>query len=184
MRRILLASLLVGSALTAAARDRFNYMINIDGNTVISGTSVRMIESLVDKYPSPFVWVRRNGEEYLIRDTATLAEAKAAFRHSDALHREHTRLSAKMRPLEDREEELDEEIDSITDRDEDDHVRIDEARLETLRREMKSLRQELRQLEREEERLDQRADELSAEAERELERIVDRAIAKGLARRL
>jgi prefoldin subunit 5 len=188
MRRLILASLLLAAlglpfAFTATADD-FDYVFNnMDGLSEINGADVRTIVGLAERVRGRFLWARIGGEEYLIRDTATLVEAKAAFRDAEALHRECEALEARMRPLEDREDELEDQIDDLTDRADDDGEPIDTVRLERLRDEIKAVRRQLRELEKEEARLEQREDVLDAEAEKTLRKVIERAIASGIASR-
>lgn len=188
----MIASLLVLLlALTAPAADKFSYLFSRDGNTVISGNlDVDRLLSINKRLPAPYLWARINGREYVIRDKATLALATDAFRYTDAAHAEHERLEAKMRPIEQREDELEDEMDDLSDdlSDRDDLSRAErdrmERRIQELERLIEPIRRQLRALEAEEEKIDQREEKLEAVAEKELREIIDGAIRRGLAERV
>jgi bla regulator protein BlaR1 len=190
MRRATIAFFVLLTAAIAAADD-FNYVFTRSGQALISGDlNLDAVLSIRKRYPGDFLWARWKGQAYVIRDAATIAEARAAFAQADALHVEYERLSARMRPLERREEELEHEIDRIGDALSDGEVAGEaniakmEQKLRDLEAKMKPVARELRQLENEEERLDAREEKLVAAAESQLRRIVDRAVARGLAERV
>ena len=189
MRRALFAlSLLIAFAASAAD---FTYVMTEDGNTIVSGGNINVnrLVSMVDRLGSRFIWAKIGGRQYLIRDAATRAQARAAFRDVDALQVEEDALRARMDPVEERERKLERQIDRIGDdlSDRDDlsasERRRMEQRLEELERQIKPVRRELSQLEEEEERLDARDDVLTAAAEKKLQQIVERAIASGIAQK-
>ena len=190
MRRALFAfSLLL--ALTASASD-LTYVMSEDGNTVVSGGNLDIdrVVSLVERLGRGFIWTKIGGTQYLIRDAATFAQARAAFRDTDALHVEAEALRDRMRPVEERERRLERQIDRITDDlgDNPEDFTTDERRqmrqrVEELERQIGPVRNELRRLEDEEERLDQREEVLVAVAEQRLRQIIERAIASGVAQK-
>ena len=190
MRKIAFASLLA-LALTAAAGNGFSYVLsNGNGNTVIAGAiDMRFLRSIKSEWGDRFLWAKVDGRQYLIHDQGVLAEARAAFGPADALHAECEKLEARMRPVDERHEKLERQIDRIgddlSDRDDLSHSerRQMEQRLDELERQIKPIAAELRQLEAEEERLDQREEKLVAVAEAKLRQIVERAIANGKAQR-
>lgn len=185
MRRAAIAFLLLLT--TAAVADDFSYVFTRTGQALISGNlNLDSVLALRKRYDGDYLWARRNGRTYLIRDARVIAEARAAFADADALHVEYESIAARMRPLERREEKLEEQIDrigdAISDGEMDDPAM--EAKLRELHEQLKPVARELRSLEAEEERLDAREEKLVEVAERELRRIVDRAIANGTAERL
>jgi hypothetical protein len=191
MRKATLAFLLLLT--TSALADDFAYVFDRGGRALINGNmNLDAVTATRKRFDGNFLWVKRNGHEYVIRDAATLAEARAAFREADKIHQgEYEPLLAKMRPLEERERELDRQIDHLSEdlsehgeglSDADRQVKA--ARVRELRDELKPLRRELRRMEREEARLDALEDPLVARAEQTLRQIVDRAIARGTAERV
>ena len=132
------------------------------------------------QYGSNFLWMRHGGHTYLIRDVDTLDAIDALFRPMNALDPEYERLHAKMKPLEKRENQLDDEADAISD--DDDRSERDEARLRDLHRELRDVERDLRVLEREEEELDRKQEQLEAEAEKAMVPILRDAIRKGIAK--
>jgi DNA repair exonuclease SbcCD ATPase subunit len=190
MRRIVFVSLLL-LALTASGAGSFSYLYSRDGNSIISGNiDVDRLLQINKRFPAPFLWARIDGKQYLIRDKTTLARVTAAFRDVDALHVEHERIERRMRPVEQREEELEDEMDGLSDAlsDRDDLSRAERARMERRLDELTALiepvQRQLRDLEREEEKLDQREEKLTAIAEREVQELVEDAIRRGLASRV
>jgi hypothetical protein len=187
MRRTALGFLLLLAL--AASADDFSYMLSRDGTTIISGNvDVSHIERLNGRLDPPYLWARRGGKDYLIRDVPTLAAAQAVFRDSDVLHSEYERLRERMEPVEQQESDIEEEMDDLSDElsDRDDLTSTQRSRMqkraEELERRLGPVRKQLRALEAEEERLDAREEQLTAIAEKKLRDLVDRAIASGLAR--
>lgn len=190
MRRALFAlSLLL--AVTASALD-FTYVMTGDGNAIISGGNldVDRVISLGGRLGNRVIWARIDGEQYLIRDAATYAQARAAFRDADALHAETQALRDRMDPLEERERKLERQIDRIgddlSDRPEDFTAaerRQMKQRLEELERQIGPVQEELRKLEDEEERIDEREEVLVDAAEKKLRQIIERAISSGVAQK-
>ena len=180
MRTLTIALLLILATFTVAGADDFSYVFTRTGHALISGhMNVDTVVAIGKRYRGDFLWVKRHGREYLIRDAATVAEAHAAFAEADELHDDYERLRERMQPLEDREEELEEQMDRESDSDS-----PDSAKLRELSAKLKPVTRELRALEAEEEKLDAREEKLVAAAEQELRRIVDAAVTRGKAERL
>lgn len=193
MRRPILLSLLLLLVAVTVAADDFAYVFSRGGRALISGhIDLERIRSMEARYSNggEFLWARRNGRQYLIRDRATIAEARGAFVDADALHDDYERLAARMRPLEKKERELERQMDRLSDdiSDRDDLTRAErrqmELRLRELEEQMRPIHRELRVLEEEEERLDQREEAIVAVAEQKLRQIIDRAVARGVAERI
>ena len=87
-------------------------------------------------------------------------------------------MEEQLRPLERRESELDQKINALSDRDEDDAPlsAAQKDHLRGLRQEMRALQRDLRALEREQNEIDHKRDTLEAEAERAMVPIADEAI--------
>jgi len=157
-----------------------------DSNTLrTSGVNLDRAIELRDQYGSQFLWVKRGGVRYLIRDRATIDQIDRLFDETQSMRPDMDRLHDRMRPVERRETELEHKIDAISDRDEDDEEisAADQARLHDLERELRDVEAKLRVFEREEEALDKKMDAAEQEAERRMVPIVDEAIRKGLAKR-
>ena len=186
MRRTIFALILFSAALSAAARSRFTYIYAPTGaNYTISKGSVDEIVKLNKRLSGagPYLWVRLDGREYVIRDAGLLAEVERARAPLRALEPEQRELDRKMKPLEKREDRLENELDELTDRDEDDEelTAAERDRVRELRAQLRDLRREMRQYEREENELDRREDELDRVFDDEVERITERAIRNGIA---
>lgn len=179
MRRATLAFVLLLA--TTAAADDFAYVFHSSsgGRALISGNlNLDNVLATRNRYSGEFLWVKRNGREYLIRDAATLTEARAAFAYS--LDGEYRALSAKMEPFEKRERELDKQIDRLSD----EESAPNGPQLRRLEAELERVEQQLRRFEAEEECLDAREEQLERAAEAKLRTIVDRAVALGAVERL
>jgi bla regulator protein blaR1 len=162
-----------------------SYVLVRGSNQLTSGPNISLDTALQkrDAYGSDFLWFKKEGREYLIRDAATLARIQALFDRARVEKPEAKRIKHELRPLEDRESQLDREIDRLTDRDDDDKplTADEERRLDSLRSEMRDLHTKMRTLERQEEEIDRKRDALEAEAEREMLPILDEAIRTGIA---
>jgi len=157
-----------------------SYVLVRGSNQLMSVPKISLDVALAkrDTYGSDFLWFRKDGGEYLIRDAATLDRVSKLFDRAHSLKPEEKRVRYELRPLERRESELDDEIDKLTDRDSDDPplTAAEEKRLDSLRAEMDELRPRMRALERQEEEVDRKHDALEAEAERDMVPILDEAI--------
>lgn len=183
-RTLVLLPLFILLAVTAGARDDFRYaLVEADHNTITGHIDVSRIHEL-QRWPGAYLWAQFDGRQYVIRDKTVLAEARAAFREADVLHDEYERLTARMRPLDRKQDALEDQIDEISDRDDEDLTAADEDKLADLRKQLKAVEKQLRVLEAEEERLDEREEVLTAVAEKKLRGIIDRAVDRGLAERV
>jgi len=163
----------------------FTYILVYGGSqTIRSGPDVSLDVALAkrDQYGGDFLWFKKDGRGYLIRDAATLARIEAPFERARVYKPEKKRIKYEQRPLERRESQLDREIDALSDRDEGPRLTAAEKdHLRDLRREMESVERQLRVLEQQEDEIDRKSDELEAEAEREMVPILDEAIRSGVA---
>jgi hypothetical protein len=130
---------------------------------------------------SHFLWFKRDGRAYTIRDQATLNRIEDLFDDVRAMDPDLDRLHDKMRPLDARERVLDREADAISD--DDNRSARDEAKLRDLHRQLRDVELRLRNYEREEERLEHEQDRREAAAEAKMVPIVDDAIRSGIAKR-
>jgi hypothetical protein len=164
---ILAATIYAGNASRDAYVMAFGDSPSISLNT--SGIGINPAVKMRERYGRDFLWVRRNGREYVIRDRALLATI-------DALFSPQRELEPQQRTVDREESELDHEIDALEDRDEDDKplTAAEETRLRDLRARERDVSARQRDL-------DRREEELERKAERQLWRMVDDAIRKGIA---
>ncbi len=137
---------------------------------LISGqSSIRNVKAVRARYGSaPFLWVRIDGREYVIRDRAFLDRADVLFAPIRALEPEQAKVSREEKELDRKEEHLEEVAEH------------DEARV---RDRMHELERQLRSVAAREQALDDREEELERVAENDLWRMVDEAVRSGVARR-
>jgi DNA repair exonuclease SbcCD ATPase subunit len=150
-------------------------------NMMSSNVNLNRALEIRHRFGSHFLWVCEKGVEYVIRDETTLDRIEHLFDSAHAFSPEVERLHERMRPIEKREEQLDREIDAISD-DEDRSPR-DEERRRDLERRLRDVESQLRDFERQEEALDAKQDRLEDEAERRMVPIIDEAIRSGAAKR-
>jgi chromosome segregation ATPase len=116
-----------------------------DGSTVtmMSGDmdDIRDIESAQRAIDGEFLWFRRDGRSWIVRDPATIAKARAAWSRTDALSKEMERIEVRMRPHSQRMEALAAQMDRYTEPDPFDtpEARAADARMEALGRQMEPL---------------------------------------------
>lgn len=163
----------------------FTYILVYNGSqTIRSGPDVSLDVALAkrDQYRGDFLWFKKDGRAFLIRDAATLERIEAFFERGRAYKPEAKRIERELRSLERRESQLDREIDRLTDRDDGPRLTAaEEDHLRDLRREIDSVHSHMRPLEREEEEIDRKRDELEAQAERDMVPILDEAMRTGVA---
>jgi chromosome segregation ATPase len=173
------------------AQDAYVLSRGNHGSTTTSGT-LEDLEKARRRLSGEFLWVRRSGREYVIRDRRTLEEAYRLFAPIRALDPERaalalrqSRIEAEQAVLEREQERLERESERLG---EDPGPRDAAARrrLEGRRRElaprMRALEEREREVEELERSIDRREEELEAKAEAELWSRIDAAIAGGLAR--
>ena len=195
MRRMIGVFLIAGLSLSAAAAIRAEdaprrsrgardaYAFVIDENTLNGSISVRDLDSIMRRFPRRYLWLRRNGRDYVLRDREKLAHAERLFDASDP---ERRSIEAERRSVEAREKALDRELDRLEDaRDADeDGGEVEEASRSALEARRYALEQESRSLDEKERALDRRSDALDREAETKLWMLVDPWIADGSAQPL
>jgi len=186
MRRLILISLLVMTALSLGAKQRFTYVYTraSDGHMSISKGSLDEILRLRKRYTGAYLWARIDGREYLMRDAATLDEVRRAASGLDALEPEQSALRNRMKPLERKESRIEKELDRLTDDDDEIHTVAERSRIRELESELRAVERELRAFDDDEERLDRREEALERVFDAEVERIVERAVRKGVAERV
>jgi len=190
------ALLLTGSAaLGESASDAY---ILSEGNTSwCTSASVRDIEAIHARVAGRFLWARRAGKEYLVREPGTLDQALSLFAplrqdepEREELHRKQARLEAERDALENQQQTIEEDLEITSDEDD----RTDRsAERAAERRSLEKRRQEVEghlarldereaELDAEEQAADARDDARQAEVEAGLWRLIDQCIASGVAR--
>ena len=191
MRTLALALLLATASAALAAEPPYVYKRGPSSHMrTNSGMDIRSVVAVAKRYPGDFIWTRRDGREYLIRDAAVLAEAAQAFAALDAMSVRTGAHNRRMRPVERRYDALERRIDLIEEELEDheearDSVRRERAsQVRELRRELHAVEKELRVLEAEERRLEKESEALEQVAEAKLEEIIRHALRRGAAERV
>ncbi len=154
-------------AATAFAKDDFPYVFKRGSGSIIRiYGSIESYTRYAKRFSGDYIWARRDGHQYLIRDEAVLAEAEAAFADMRALEPQMRAAEERLRPLE-------EKADALSDDESADH----EEELEALESQLEAASREVDRLEEEMDRREQRA-------EKKFEQIVIKAIAAGKAQRV
>lgn len=88
-----------------------------------------------------FIWFRRDGKPWVVRDAAVVAKARAAWQPTEALDAQMDALDARMKPHSERMEALEERMDALSDDDafESPEARAATARMEALGEQMEAL---------------------------------------------
>jgi parvulin-like peptidyl-prolyl isomerase len=196
--KIGLALSVVGLAAAAAgtrpagAGGREAHVLVLDGSSYATNVDVDQLVRIRKGRSGDFFWFLRGGRAYLVTDPAVLAAGREILGPVRALSREQDELSARLRPFEQREDELDREEERLDERSERLEGRDDRAakeqreRLDALGRELdekqEAVKAEMRELEAEERRLDERERDVEAAADAELARLIEDALRKRLAR--
>ncbi|PYQ29103.1 MAG: hypothetical protein DMF56_12555 [Acidobacteria bacterium] len=189
MRRTLFLFALLFTALCcfAGERDRFTYVFSRGGkgDVILSHGSVQAMMRIKNRFVGTYLYARLDGREYLIRDAASIDDARHAVAPLDAILEELEPIHQKMRPLEKREEAIDRELDALTDNENDQEMTAEKRdRIRELERQQHEVERDLRVYEREEERFDHRQDALDKVFDEEIRRIVERAVRTGVAERV
>ena len=184
MRRIT-ALLVLFVAMAAGAEDRFTYIYrpDVDARALHLRGTIAALEHVQEKLKTgPYLWVRLDGREFVIRDSAVLAELAKAFAPLDALDQEQRALDRRMKPFEARAERLEEQIDRLTDSEEE-LAAEDERRLRDLEKQLREAEHELRTFEKDERELERREVSVERVVEEAVRGIAARAIRQGIAAR-
>ncbi len=181
------ASQVVSAAPKSATRDSYalsrGHFVSMDG-------SIDQLEALRDAYGGDFLWVRRSGSRYVIRDPKILDQAVACFdrlsdlepeqsalqRRQEALDREEEALDRRQERLESARESLENQSEQASSSDS--KAEAEERDIERRQADVSKRQRELETVERD---LDRREDALEKEAEAALWKLIDRAIRDGAA---
>jgi bla regulator protein BlaR1 len=164
------------------------YVLYRGSNSSMNGT-LEGFEELRRRYAGDFLWFRRAGSAYVIRDPRLLSEAEGLFDPVRKLEPEQEAISRQQAALDREEEEIDREQEAIEAEQEDsrdtDVPRDRSAALERRHRALEVRRRDLRRRQRpvaaEERALDRRSEQIEQAAERKLWDLIDRAIRSGAA---
>ncbi|HEY3124622.1 MAG TPA: hypothetical protein VGK70_11250 [Thermoanaerobaculia bacterium] len=182
------------SGVLAGGRARDAYLLTRGEHGLSTNLSLEEFVDLRKMFSGEFLWVRRGGRRFLIRDRAVLGQAQALFEPLRTLEPEREALQARQRDLADEESPLEreqDEIDRKAEELEDDHGENVAAARKDLQRRQDDLRPRMRRLEAREKELDtiersldEREDVLEKRAEERLWQLIDAALARGLGERL
>jgi chromosome segregation ATPase len=181
------ASPIASAAPKAATRDSYalsrGHFVSMDG-------SIDQLEALRDAYGGNFLWVRRSGSRYVIRDPRIVDQAAACFDRLSALEPEQSALQRRQEALDREEQSLDRRQERIENAREslenddgpaassDPKAEAEERDIERRQADVSKRQRELETVERD---LDRREDALEKEAEAALWKLIDRAIRDGAA---
>ena len=192
-----LGALLLTGSTALAERAPDSYILSEGDTSWCTSASVRDILALQGRIAGRFLWVRRAGKEYLIREPATLDQALSLFApmrldgpEREELARKQERLEAERDALENQQQTIEEDLESGTD--EDDRTdqsaeraaerRSLEKRREEIEGRLAKLEEREADLEAEERVVEARDEAREAEVEEGIWRLIDRSIASGVAR--
>jgi chromosome segregation ATPase len=188
--RLLVFALLLfavaAGVLTAGDRSMSYIYKRGDGLYTRMSGSIDKIGAVAKRYGSEFVWVRTNGRSYVIRDAATLAAVRDAFREVEAMEPSLREVENRLKPFEKQMDAIEERVDTFGDQLDDEHLgesRRDaiEAKLRDAEDDMRDVERRMAGIEREMERLEKEVEKREEVAEGRFERIVERAIESGVA---
>jgi chromosome segregation ATPase len=177
-----------GGVSIVSSRQADAYSISRCGHFLSTNVSVEDVRAVQERFSGDFLWVRRAGREYLIRDGRILDEAQALFAPLEeteperaALARQQARLQSQQDALDREQEELEQELDRLADDPEpgEEGDRSLERRQRDLESRMRALEQQERKLEAVERSIERRDEEIERKAEAQLWRLIDRTLASG-----
>jgi hypothetical protein len=165
MKRVLL--LVAAVALMGSSARKDAYIISAGDNiTYNADSSVDNLQSIRKRMSGRYIWVRRGGQEYVIRDEATIGRVETLFAPMAALAPEQAEVGRG-------EARLDRATDRLEDKG---HLAPEEKqRLRELREQQHTVRQREREL-------DEREEALERVAERAFWNEIDSAIRAGTAK--
>lgn len=153
--------------------------------------SLEEVERLQRRLSGDFLWFRRAGRAYMVRDRATLAEAFGLFDPMEELQPEMAELGRRQKEFDRKQSVLDreeEDLDRMADRLDDDEEGGRESERRDLERRQRDLESRARRLEEEERKLeaversiDEREEALEKKAEEQLLELMDRTLREGIA---
>ena len=192
-----ITSLLGGLTLHAGRGDSY-VLASHDNLSVSGGVDWDEIQRLRQRVELPFLWVRKDGREWLIRDYSIVQKAMSLFEPLEKfLESEEHAIELKERELDDLEERLEDEEETLEDIEDDIEDDVEEAdgwteelrqrerevskSMRELEERQREIERELHELERQEREVERREEALEAEAEGRLWKLIDDAIRDGVA---
>jgi len=192
-----LGALLLTGPPALAERATDSYILSEGDTSWCTSASVKDIEVVQGRLAGRFLWARRAGQEYLVREPGTLDRALSLFaplRQDDPereeLHHRQARLEAERDALENQQQTIEEDLEAATD--EDDRTdrsaeraaerRSLEKRREDVESRLARLDERDAELDAQERAIDERDEAREAEVEAGLWRLIDESIASGVAR--
>ena len=164
-----------------ARKDRDAYVLSMHRTMTSMNIPTDTLGDLKEAYGSDFLWFRRHGKTYVVRDRSTLQQAVDMFAPLRALDPEHESISRRERRVDRQEEALDREKDRISATPRRARTIEDEDRLQELSDRLAAVKDELRDVEDQERALDRRCDAMEREIETKLWSLIDGWIAGGKA---
>jgi hypothetical protein len=169
------------------------YVLSQGEHSWSTNVSLETLGTMRDRVAGDFLWVRRAGKAYLIRDGRTLDEAHSFFAplrqldpDHEALASQQARLGAEQGVLDREQEEIEQDLDRLSDEQESSARQSARRSLERRQHDLESRVRLLEAREREldaiERSIDAREDAIEKKAEAHLWRLIDRCIATGIAR--
>lgn len=181
-------------SLETASFGKDAYILSQGGSSFSTNCSLNALEDVRESLSGNFLWVRRAGKVFVIRDERSLDAARALFAplrdldpEHEALARKQSSLEREQEALERQQEEIEQELDKLSD-EEESGQRSTSAR-KSLERRQRDLEPQARALELKERELDgleraidQREDAIEKKAEARLWHLIDESILSGVAR--
>jgi post-segregation antitoxin (ccd killing protein) len=184
MRALLLAAGAV-ALLASASRDAYILSGPESRISFSTGAEIPQIRAMQARFGGDFLWVRRHGNAYVVRDTALVQRARSFFVSVSALAPAQAAVGREEAKLDHEEERLEAIADWASDSEgrtrsvKDDRSR--ESALRDAEAKLVEVRAKQQDVSRRERELDQREEALEREAERKLWQLVDDAIRSGAA---
>lgn len=161
---LVLTLALIASPAMAKSRDAYSLCLGADQVTLLNG-SLEHFESLHARYGCNFLWARRDGVGYLVRDPEFLRKARDLFAPQRALKPEQKAVEREERELDREEERLEDREDRVS------------------RERLREIHERQRVVAERERALDRREEELERVAEDQLWEMIGQAIKSGVAKR-
>ena len=177
MKALLLA---VGAVALLASSPRDAYIPSGPESRISlsTGAEIRQIRAIQARFGGDFLWVRRHGNAYLIRDAVLVQRAHSFFVPVSALSSAQEAVGREEAKLDHEEERLEAIADRVKDTEDRARYAKDDRSAESRLRETEAKLVEVRAKQRE---VSQREEALEREAERKLWQLVDDAIRSGAA---
>jgi hypothetical protein len=184
MKALLLAAGAV-ALLASAPRDAYILSGPESRITFSTGAELPQLRAMQERFDGDFLWVRRHGGTFVVRDAALLQRARSFFAPVAALAPAQEAVGREEAEI-DRDEER---LEAITERRSDSPAqptsakegRTGDSDLRETEAKLVEVRAKQRDVSRRERELDQREEALEREAETKLWRLVDDAIRSGAA---